>query len=171
MPMSEYIRGLRARLGPSLLHVPSVTALVFDANDRLLLARHSNGGVWVAPGGAIDPDEAPQDAVVREVWEETGLHVEPSRFVGVFGGPEFRVRYENGDQVSYVMSVFECREIGGALRADGEEILEVGYFAASELAALDLSPWAKLVLPHLATHRGASWIPAVRWRPPVSRGP
>jgi hypothetical protein len=68
------------------------------------------------------------------------------------------------------MSVFECRQIGGALRADGDEILEVRYFASSDLAAVDLSPWAKLVLQPLTSHSGGSWIPAVRWRPPVSEG-
>jgi len=56
-----------------MLLVPSITGLVFDDDHRVLLVRHSNGGVWVAPGGAIDPGEAPQDALVREVWEETSL--------------------------------------------------------------------------------------------------
>jgi 8-oxo-dGTP pyrophosphatase MutT (NUDIX family) len=69
----------------------------------------------------IDPDEAPQDAVVREVWEETGLRVEPTRLCGVFGGPEFRVTYENGDESHYVMAVFECRRIGGDAATDGDE--------------------------------------------------
>jgi 8-oxo-dGTP pyrophosphatase MutT (NUDIX family) len=167
--MSDYMRGLRERVGTALVQVPAVTGLVFDRGGRILLGRHSNGGVWVAPGGAVDPDEAPQDAVVREVWEETGLHVEPIRLCGVFGGPECRVRYANGDEVSFVISVFECRETGGDLRADGEEILEVGYFAISELGALDLAPWARLVLPRLARDRAGVWIPAVTWRPPDTR--
>src|SRR5229473_7334772 len=134
MPISEYLRSLRSQVGSALLLVPSVTGLVFDRDDgRVLLVRHSNGGVWVAPGGAIDLDEAPQDAVVREVWEETGLRVEPIRLCGVFGGPECHVKYANGDEVAYVMAVFECRRLGGELRADQEETLEARYFAASEL--------------------------------------
>jgi 8-oxo-dGTP pyrophosphatase MutT (NUDIX family) len=148
------------------LSVPSVTALVFDAQGRVLLGLHSNAGVWVAPGGAIDPDEAPQDAVVREVWEETGLHVEPVRFRGVYGGPDFRVRYENGDEVTYVMSVFECELIGGALRADGVEILDVGWFAPAELERLNLSRGARIALPRLMGPSGEDWIPEVTWRPP-----
>jgi 8-oxo-dGTP pyrophosphatase MutT (NUDIX family) len=170
MPMSEYIRGLRAKVGNDLLSVPSVTALVFDDRRRVLLARHWNGGVWVAPGGAVDPDEAPQDAVVREVWEETGLHVEPVRFRGVYGGPDFRVRYDNGDEVTYVMSVFDCRVIGGELRPDGDEILEVRWFSESELGSADVSGWAALVLPRLMSRPEENWIPAVTWRPPVGQG-
>src|SRR5262249_30102470 len=99
MPISEYLRNLRSKVGPTLLLVPSVTGLVFDDDGRVLLVRHSNGGVWVAPGGAIDPGETPQDALVREVWEETGLRVMPKRMCGVFGGPEFHVQYANGDEV------------------------------------------------------------------------
>ena len=44
MPISEYVRNLRSRVGSSLLLVPSVTGLVFDDRGRVLLARHSNGG-------------------------------------------------------------------------------------------------------------------------------
>lgn len=100
MPISDYLKDLRSRVGPTLLVVPSVTGLVFDDEDRLLMVRHSNMGAWVAPGGAIDPHEAPQDAVVREVWEATSLRVEPIRLCGVFGGPDFHVTYVNGDEVS-----------------------------------------------------------------------
>jgi 8-oxo-dGTP pyrophosphatase MutT (NUDIX family) len=167
VPISDYMRSLRERVGTSLVVVPSATALVFDDEDRILLVRHSNGGVWVAPGGAIDPDESPQDAVVREVWEETGLNVEPTALCGVFGGPEFRVTYENGDVTSYVTSVFECRRLGGELRADGDEVLECRYFSAAELGTITLAPWSQLLVPRLMRGPHRAWIPPVIWKPPV----
>jgi len=170
MPISEYLRNLRSKVGPTLLLVPSVTGLVFDDDGRILLVRHSNGGVWVAPGGAIDPGETPQDAVVREVWEETGLHVNPIRLCGVFAGPEFHVRYVNADEVSYVMAVFECDRVRGQLRADQDEVLEARYFAASELETVNLARWAKVVLPPLIRTEHRSWIPPVSWQPPGSSG-
>ena len=77
MPISPYLERLRQQIGNDLLLVPSVTAIIYDREHRILLARHAENGVWVAPGGSIDPDESPADAVVREVWEETGLLVEP----------------------------------------------------------------------------------------------
>jgi len=40
MPISEHLRNLRSRVGPSLLLVPSVTGLVFDDDGRVLLVRH-----------------------------------------------------------------------------------------------------------------------------------
>src|SRR5712691_11418981 len=166
MPMSEYVRRVRAKMGNEFLLMPSVTALVFDADRRVLLVRPSRrDNVWVAPGGAVDPDEAPQDALVREVWEETGLLVEPTLLRGVFGGPEFRVWYANGDEVAYVMAIYECRTVGGELKADQEEIAEARFFSLGDLASVTLSRWARLVVPDLMRNRG-SQIPPVSWRPP-----
>jgi 8-oxo-dGTP pyrophosphatase MutT (NUDIX family) len=167
MPISDYLKDLRTLIGTKLVLMPSVAALVFDDAGRVLLARHSTGGggVWSTPGGAIDPDEAPQDAVVREVWEELRLDVEPIRCLGTFGGPDFRITYPNGDQVAYVITAFECRLLGGTMVPDGDEVLEARYFAVDELRSLVLSNWGKTVLPTLVATRNG-WVPPVTWRPP-----
>ena len=162
--MSDYLRRVRSRIGNEFLLMPSVTALVLDTDGRVLLVRPARRDVWVAPGGAVDPDEAPQNAVVREVWEETGLLVEPTHLRGVFGGPEFRVWYANGDEVGYLMAVYQCRATGGTLRPDRQEIAEARYFPAEELSSLTLARWARLVVPELMRTRG-TWIPPVTWRP------
>ena len=163
--MSDYVRRVRAKMGNEFLLMPSVTALVFDEQRRVLLVRPSHrDNVWVAPGGAVDPDEQPQDAVVREVWEETGLLVEPTELRGVFGGPEYRVWYANGDEVGYMMAVYECRATGGALRADGDEIAEARYFSAGELSSVTLSRWARIIVPEMMAVRGPV-LPRVTWRP------
>jgi len=117
MPMSPYFRNLRAKVGHDLLILPSVTIIVYDDQRRILLARHGDTGVWVAPGGAIEPGERPAETAVRETEEETGLIIRPARILGVYGGPEFQVNYANGDQVTYVMAVYEGKVVGGALRA------------------------------------------------------
>jgi 8-oxo-dGTP pyrophosphatase MutT (NUDIX family) len=168
MPISEWLARVRSKIGPELVVVPAATGLVFDDQQRLLVVRHSNRGVWVTPGGAVDPDESPVDAVVREVWEETGLTVEPIALRAALGGPEFRVRYTNGDEVSYVITVFECRRLAGTARPDGVETLEVRWVAAPELAQLELSRWARAALPHLGESRGTVWLPRPTWRPPLA---
>ena len=169
MPISDYLRELRARVGTTLLIVPSVTGLVFDGEGRVLLARHAHLDLWALPGGAVDPGETPQDAVVRELWEETGLMVEPVHVRGAFSGPAFHVHYPNGDQVTYVTTMFECRVTGGALRPDGEEVKDVRYVSASELPVLTITAGTALVLPRLMTPGAPAWIPPVTWRVPRER--
>ncbi len=168
MPISTYLRNLRAKIGTDLVMMPAVTVLVFDAQGRLLLAEESGTGLWMTIGGAIEPDESPADAAVRECWEETGLHVEPTRLVGAFGGPQYRVTYPNGDAVSYTTMVFEARVIGGTARADGEEATALRFVSETEAAELPMAVWTK-DLVRIAFRRGAA--PAFAppsWTPPSS---
>ena len=82
----------------------------------------------------MEPGERIVDCLVREVQEETGLEVEPIRLVGLYSDPTFtHITYPNGDQVHFVSATFQCRVIGGELRADNEESLEVVYFAPDAL--------------------------------------
>ena len=71
--MSEYVRGLRERIGHDVLEVPTVGVAVFDDARRILLVRHAEGDDWTTPGGMVEPYESPADAAVRETWEELGL--------------------------------------------------------------------------------------------------
>ena len=155
MPISEYLSQLRKKVGSDLILIPSVTILVFDEEERVLLVRHSEGGLWVAPGGSIEPYERPADAAAREMWEETGLWIEPRRILGVYGGPEFHWAYRNGDQVGYVMTVFEGRVVGGELARDEEEVLEAGYFSEGEAERLPKAEWLKIVLADAFKQRNA----------------
>lgn len=166
MPISEYLRNLRAKIGHELLLVPSVTGFIRDEEGRLLMVLHTDRRIWVLPGGCMDPGETPADALVREVWEETGLRVEPIALRGVFSGPEFLVRYANGDEAIYVMTVFECRVMSGRPRPDGVETLEVRYFTGRELATLPTPAWTRALLPDLLEGTGRGFLPPT-WRPPA----
>jgi 8-oxo-dGTP diphosphatase len=133
MPMSDHIANLRAKVGHDLLMSPGVAAIILDESGKILLQRRSDNGRWGLPGGAIDPGEEPAEAVVREVREETGLHVVPVRVVGVYGGPDLHVQYPNGDEVMVISIAFLCRVIGGRLQIDQDESLELKYFSLDNL--------------------------------------
>lgn len=165
MPTDDYIQTLRKKIGHNLLIMPSVTTIHFDREGRILLLKHAATGTWVAPGGSIEPNESPADAAVREMWEETGLQVKLTRILGVFGGPDFLVSYPNGDQTTYIMTVFECKKIHGQLKPRDGEALELSYFSKSELESIDLSPWARIVLPQIFNaDQGAIFNPST-WTP------
>jgi 8-oxo-dGTP pyrophosphatase MutT (NUDIX family) len=135
VPMSPYVRELRERIGTRLLLVPAVAAVVKDEGGRVLLVRTTSGH-WSLPAGAIDPGEAPREAVVREAREETGLEVRPVALLDVVGGAAFRFAYANGDQTEGTICVFACEIVGGALHCDGVETVEARWVEAGEVAGM-----------------------------------
>ena len=146
MPISPYVKNLRTKIGNDLLLIPSVSVVVRDDAGRILLARHAYQNVWAFPGGAIDPEEHPFDAGVREIREETGLQVEITRIISVHGGPEFTWSYANGDRVNYVIIALEARVVGGIMEPDGEEVLELRYCTPEEIENLGVWEWMRRVL-------------------------
>lgn len=171
MAMSAYMRNLREHIGSARLLAPSVTGIVRAAGGRVLLVRQSDDQRWSTPGGSIEPDESPADAVVRELWEETGLVVTPRRVIAVHGGPGFVVRYPNGDETQYVSIIFECDVIAGDLRADGEEIEAARYLTLSEASRLPLASWLPAILPRLFEQDDATWFAPATWRPAAGVSP
>ncbi len=142
---SQYVLQIREKIGNDFLLLPSVTILVFDKVERILLVRHHNNDLWVAPGGMIEPNETPENAAIREMKEETNCAVKLTTTIGTYGGPEFCMQYQNGDQVGYVMTVFRAEIINGELKPDGEEIHEIRYFSYEETKNLKTGKW----LPHI----------------------
>jgi ADP-ribose pyrophosphatase YjhB (NUDIX family) len=163
--MSEYVRSLRQKLGHDVLEVPSVSILTFDPTQRVLLVRHVEGNVWTSPGGMIEPYETPADAAVREMWEETGLYVELSHIIGVFGGPLCSTTYANGDKASWVSTVFGARVIGGELRPDGDETLEVRYVGQDEVQHLPRKAHLDLFLAAAYGQTGTASFQPATWKP------
>lgn len=136
MPISQYLKKLREKVGNEILQIPSAAAIVRDESGHILLVKSQSAEVWGLPAGAIDLGETPQQAVVREVFEETNLQITPTKIAGVFGGKDFRYVYSNGDEVEYFIVVFECKVKSGELFARDGEVSDFKYFAAEEMPEL-----------------------------------
>jgi 8-oxo-dGTP pyrophosphatase MutT (NUDIX family) len=145
--------------------LPSVAVMVFDDEERLLLAQNATSGLWMTVGGAIDPDESPADAAVRECWEETGLFIEPTRLVGVFAGSEFRITYPNGDMVSYVITVLQARRIGGHARPDGVEASSLRWVSRAETGTLPMALLTREMVTRCFEQKGTPFFAQPTWRP------
>ncbi len=91
-------------------HSVSVAAAIIDDQGRALAVQRRDNGQWEPPGGVLELSETITDGLVREVFEETGLTVEPETVTGV---------YKNMKR-GIVAIVFRCHVIGGELRTSDE---------------------------------------------------
>ena len=146
MGIAPHIRRLRELVGNELLVLPGAAVLPRDENGRLLLVRIIETGQWGVIGGAIDPDESPQQAALREAREEAGVELQLGPVVAVLGGPQYRVTYPNGDQSSYVSTVFAATVLSGTPVPDGEETSEVKWFDPNHLPWREMGSFAQALL-------------------------
>ena len=88
---------------------------------------------WSIIGGALEYNETLEDALKREVFEETGLIIKNPELFRTYSGPDFFQIYPNGDQVNGVLVVYICREFHGELVCDQSESKELRFFPLDEL--------------------------------------
>lgn len=148
MPMSEYYKELRSKIGTQLIFSPSVVGIIRNEQNGILFVQESGGSMWGFPAGAIEIGETPAQAVVRELYEETGLNVVPKSLLGVFGGEQFRWTYPDGNQVEYINFMFECIVDGGILHPVDGEIANYRYFDPSALPPLQFPYPKELFYPN-----------------------
>lgn len=127
VPTPEFVSVLRQLIGHRPLWLSAAIGVVLDPDDRILLVRSSSTAEWTLPGGIIDPAEAPADAVVREVLEETGVLAEPEVLTCV--SVSAPTTYPNGDKVQFLDLTFRCRALGGDAKVNDTECMEVGWFS------------------------------------------
>jgi len=99
-----------------------VFALIFDDEGRILLGHRRDVDWWNLPGGGMEAGETVDEALCREVREETGLDVAVGQLVGVYSKP----------QKQEVVLAFRSHVIGGTLQPT-EETRESRYFAPDSL--------------------------------------
>ncbi len=129
MPISEYIKKIRAKIGKDLLLLPGVTAVVINERGEILLQLRRDTETWAPPSGGVEPGETAAESTIREVWEEAGIEALPEAVIAVLSGRNYCVTYPNGDQLATVTTVFRCRpRQETAPRINDDESLDIRYF-------------------------------------------
>ncbi|MEZ4767653.1 MAG: NUDIX hydrolase [Caldilineales bacterium] len=114
-------------------------AVLLTQDDRVLLVRRAVSpriGYWALPAGFVDPGELPEETAVREVAEETGLHVALDGFIGF-------ARIANPEKPG-VLVCFAGHPIGGQLQPQ-DDVSEARWFVPQEV------PWSDLAFSSTRT--------------------
>ncbi len=107
-------------------------------DQRILFIRQAEGqshaGQWSIPWGLVDEGEAPEDAVLRETVEESGVTAIVDGLMGI-----------QNLQPGWVGLIFACHTIAGEPTPDGVETDRAAYFSLEEIRSLAVPfmPWCK----------------------------
>jgi 8-oxo-dGTP diphosphatase len=101
----------------------SVAAMVFDEQGRILLFKHTYRKFeWGIPAGGLEYNEQPQDAIVREFYEETGMQIKIEKLLLAESSKEDR----------NISLIYLCKIMSGSFR-ESNEISEMKYFDVNDL--------------------------------------
>jgi len=106
----------------------AVAAVVGNDAGEILLTQRSDSGIWLYPVGWADVGYSPAEVAVKEVYEETGIEVEPVSLIAVFDG--LRLGFA---RVPLYSLVFHCRMLGGELEGHPLETRQVGFYPRDAL--------------------------------------
>jgi len=123
-----------------------VAVAVIPVHGRLVFGRrtmHPGLGLWAFPGGYVNRGESVRGALVREVREETNLHVEAEHLLGLY----------SEDDNPVVLAAYVARPVGGELSV-GEEVSEVGLFGPAQLPELAFPHDEQILGEWVAYERG-----------------
>lgn len=119
--------------------VAAASAIVTNDRGEILLHRRTDNDLWALPGGGMEFGESIADTVVREVSEETGLHVTPKYVVAVYSDPKHVFTYSDGEVRQEFSVCVACDIIGGDLKIS-DESKELKFLSPQEIADLTMHP-------------------------------
>lgn len=123
----------------------AVAAIIFDEQERVLLVQEAQPdakGLWHVPAGKLEPNETPEEAVKREVYEETGLEVELIAFLNAYVG-----RLKNGEIAVRLAWLARAKGSKQPSPVFKEEILDCRYVSKAEFD--DLYKAGKVRMHHI----------------------
>lgn len=101
-------------------------------DGRILLVRERSDRMWTLPGGWADVNESPSEAVVREVYEESGFRTRPTKLAALYD----RNRHPHPPMLFHVYKLFFLCEVKGGSARTGLETDDVQFFLPDKLPDL-----------------------------------
>ena len=124
----------------------TATGVVFNDKNEILMVNHAKLRVWLPPGGHVNENELPCDAVLREIFEETGVtaRVMPNRRgVGTPRCPELTMPFtillediEGDGTHNHIDMIYLCKAITGEINPQASEVRGAGWFTFEQIIEL-----------------------------------
>ena len=130
--MSGYIRMMREKIGHSPLLICGASVIVYK-KGKVLLQKRRDDGCYGYVGGCVELYEEVEQAVKRELFEETGLTALKLELFDVFSGEDMTHIYPNKDKVSIIDIVFICTNFTGDVITSTNETTECKWFSIDNL--------------------------------------
>src|ERR1043165_3279254 len=109
--------------------LPAVSAIIMNDNREILMQKRMDTKKWCIISGHVEFGESVEEAMIREIQEETNVTGEVVRLIGVYSSPKYTTYYYPDRIVQYVVTYFEVRLLGqiesGFANSETEEF---GYF-------------------------------------------
>jgi len=119
----------------------TATGIVFNKNKQILMIFHKKLNVWLPPGGHIEDNELPTNAVIREIFEETGIKVEifpiENKILTLSNNDckelekPFVLLLENIEgnwKHNHIDMVFICKALNENFKLQKTEVNDIGWF-------------------------------------------
>jgi len=126
----------------------TATGFVFNEQNEILMIKHKKLGVWLPPGGHIDENELPCEAVLREIHEETGVKASIVTVAHDIGIPTHSCELPLPMQVlledidgnglhNHIDMIYLCRAEVSTLHPQENEVDGIGWFTLADVLRLE----------------------------------
>lgn len=126
----SYISEMRKFVGHAPIMAVAAIGIIYSEEKGLLLEKRTDTGEWCTPGGAIELGESLEDALKREVKEETNLDIANPKLFDIKAN--VHMIYPNKDEVYYTDVVYEINDFWGKLKPD-KESSQLAFFPLDNL--------------------------------------
>lgn len=146
LPQKALLKSFMAQPGYATVKVDVRGAVITEG--KILLVQERSDGRWCMPGGWADVGELPSEMVTREVWEESGFEVSPTKVIGVYDANRSGVPLEFYHAYKIV---FLCDIRSGEARPSGET-QAVGFFRFDDVPPLSTNRTDERHLTEVLAH-------------------
>lgn len=124
-------------------------------NNQVLLVKERSDQLWSLPGGWVDINESPSEAVCKEIFEESGFITRAVKLMALFDTR----KHAHPSQLPHIYKIFFICEIIGGERKASIETSEVGFFEKDNLPDLSLKRVIKSQIERAFEHKQNMTLP------------